>query len=640
MKLYIAEKPSLGRAIANALPKPQKNQDGYIELANGDCVTWCIGHLLEQAEPDDYDPQFKKWQFAHLPIVPQKWQLKAKSKTRKQLTVVKKLIKRADQLVHAGDPDREGQLLVDEVIAHAGISAEKKSRIARLLISDLNLPAVKKALSQLRANTDFVPLSVSALARSRADWLFGMNLTRAYTLMGQKGGYRGVLSVGRVQTPVLGLVVNRDHEIEHFQSKPFYEVLAHVHTQNQDSFHLKWQPSEACKPYQDEQGRVLVKGLAENVSKRITDKQGVVTELKQQQKKELAPLPYNLSALQIDAAKRFGMSAKQVLDSAQSLYEKHKLITYPRSDNRYLPRDHHSDAPKIIDAIINNGAFSAQALNQVDCQVKSRCYNDKKVEAHHAIVPTAKKTSAQLSAYERQVYELVCRHFAIQFMPAYRYHQSDIEVTIEGGRFTQSAKQPIEVGFKALMSRANSKNDNKDDEQSLPPLNKGDTVHCFKGEVLEKNTSPPAHFSDATLLAAMTAINRHVKDPELKKVLRDTDGLGTEATRASIIELLFKRGFLHRQGKSIRATDAGKALINALPEKLTTPDMTAHWELALARISEKQLNYQDFMTPLNVQLTELVEGSKQCNTAAFSIIKSPPKRWRKKGTKKYNKAKS
>ena len=214
MKLYIAEKPSLGRAIAAALPKPHKKQQGYIEVGNGDVVTWCIGHLLEQADPEAYDPSYAKWQLEHLPIIPQQWQLKAKAKTRSQLTVLRKLVRQATQLVHAGDPDREGQLLVDEVINHLKVSAAKKSQTQRLLVSDLNLAAVKKSLSSLRSNQEFVALSISALARSRADWLYGINLTRAYSILGQKSGFHGVLSVGRVQTPVLALVVNRDREIK------------------------------------------------------------------------------------------------------------------------------------------------------------------------------------------------------------------------------------------------------------------------------------------------------------------------------------------------------------------------------------------------------------------------------------------
>ena len=239
MILYIAEKPSLGRAIADVLPKPHKKGDGYIMDANGNYVSWCVGHLLEQAEPDAYDPAYKSWQLAHLPIVPDSWKLKPKSKTRSQLSTLKKLIKQASSLVNVGDPDREGQLLVDEVIAHAGVKADKLAQTQRLLISDLNPSAVKRALGQMRSNKEFVPLSTSALARSRADWLYGMNMTRAYTIQGKKVGYQGVLSVGRVQTPVLGLVVRRDEEIANFVPKPFYEVLAHLLTDKNESFSAK-----------------------------------------------------------------------------------------------------------------------------------------------------------------------------------------------------------------------------------------------------------------------------------------------------------------------------------------------------------------------------------------------------------------
>ncbi len=230
MKLYIAEKPSLGRAIADVLPKPHRRADGCIYVGNGDCVSWCVGHLLEQAEPDVYDARFKQWRLEHLPIVPGRWQLKARASSRKQLAVLRKLVKEADQLVHAGDPDREGQLLVDQVIDHLKVRGNKRDSIQRCLINDLNPAAVTRALAQQRDNKEFIPLSTSALARSRADWLYGINMTRAYTLMGRKVGYEGVLSVGRGQTPVLGLVVRRDEEIERFVAKPYYQLIAHVAT--------------------------------------------------------------------------------------------------------------------------------------------------------------------------------------------------------------------------------------------------------------------------------------------------------------------------------------------------------------------------------------------------------------------------
>ncbi|QMW13807.1 DNA topoisomerase III [Pseudoalteromonas sp. MT33b] len=623
MKLYIAEKPSLARAIADALPKPQKKQDGFIELANGDCVSWCIGHLLEQAEPDEYDERFKKWRFEHLPIVPEQWQLKPKPKTRKQLTVLKKLIKQATQIVHAGDPDREGQLLVDQVIDQVKLSQAKKQQIQRLLISDLNLNAVKKALNNLRSNREFIPLSVSALARSRADWLFGMNLTRAYTLAGQKAGFGNVLSVGRVQTPILGLVVNRDNEIANFTAKPFYEVLAHLKTQNQQTFTAKWQPSKACEPYQDDEGRVLHRGLAENVVSRITDQPATVSELEQKQKKQQAPLPYNLSALQIDAAKAFSMPAQSVLDICQNLYERYKLITYPRSDNRYLPKDHHREAAGIIAAIAHNDGQPNEACNKADSSKRSKCFNDSKVAAHHAIVPTVKQLrTAALNADEQKVYRLICRQYLAQFYPDYIFNETKVSVMIAGGLFKTTAKQDVSLGFKALMGKTELK-----DEQTLPPLEKGQQLHCYEAQLVDKMTSPPAHFTDATLLSAMTGISRYVKDSEIKKILKETDGLGTEATRAGIIELLFKRRFLKRQGKSIIATETGQALISALPLALASPDLTAKWEASLSNIAEQQMSYQQFLTPLLDELQQLVEQAKHCDSQVFAQLpKTPPKR--------------
>ncbi|EWH08014.1 DNA topoisomerase III [Pseudoalteromonas lipolytica SCSIO 04301] len=623
MKLYIAEKPSLALAIADALPKPQKKQDGFIELANGDCVSWCIGHLLEQAEPDEYDERFKKWRFEHLPIVPEQWQLKPKPKTRKQLTVLKKLIKQATQIVHAGDPDREGQLLVDQVIDQVKLSQAKKQQIQRLLISDLNLNAVKKALNNLRSNREFIPLSVSALARSRADWLFGMNLTRAYTLAGQKAGFGNVLSVGRVQTPILGLVVNRDNEIANFTAKPFYEVLAHLKTQNQQTFTAKWQPSKACEPYQDDEGRVLHRGLAENVVSRITDQPATVSELEQKQKKQQAPLPYNLSALQIDAAKAFSMPAQSVLDICQNLYERHKLITYPRSDNRYLPKDHHREAAGIIAAIAHNNGQPNEACNKADSSKRSKCFNDSKVAAHHAIVPTVKQLrTAALNADEQKVYRLICRQYLAQFYPDYIFNETKVSVMIAGGLFKTTAKQDVSLGFKALMGKTELK-----DEQTLPPLEKGQQLHCYEAQLVDKMTSPPAHFTDATLLSAMTGISRYVKDSEIKKILKETDGLGTEATRAGIIELLFKRRFLKRQGKSIIATETGQALISALPLALASPDLTAKWEASLSNIAEQQMSYQQFLTPLLDELQQLVEQAKHCDSQVFAQLpKTPPKR--------------
>ncbi|MGO2160473.1 MAG: DNA topoisomerase III [Vibrio toranzoniae] len=608
-RLIIAEKPSLGRAIAAALPNPQKKDQGFIKCGNGDVVTWCIGHLLEQVEPDAYDDRYKKWNLADLPIVPEQWQLRPRKTSSKQLTVIRKLLKDATQIVHAGDPDREGQLLVDEVIDYCKVSKAKKESMDRLLISDLNLPAVKRALSQMRSNRDFIPLSISALARSRADWLYGMNMTRAYTLLGQKAGYQGVLSVGRVQTPVLGLVVRRDEEIENFIPKDYFTLHALIPYQNNgQSFDIRarWKPSEACKPWQDEEGRVLNRKLVENVAQRIANQPATVTESEQKQSKQAAPLPYSLSALQIDASKRFGMSAQQVLDTCQSLYEKHKLITYPRSDSRYLPKEHYSQRESIVDAIANNAKELQSGAQGADLSLKSKAWNDSKVDAHHAIIPTPKKSSVNgLSANEMKIYQQVARQYLMQFYPPAIFADAKLVFDIAGGVFIAKGRQLINPGWKVLMGKTDTE-DKGDGTDTVPPLDKGTVLTCREGVIGDKKTEPPKHFTEATLLQAMTGIARFVANKDLKAILKETDGLGTEATRAGILDTLFKRQLLTRQGKSIHSSPAGRGLIHALPEDSTFPDMTAHWEHQLQGMAERNQAYQPFMQALESKIDGLM----------------------------------
>lgn len=641
MKLYIAEKPSLGRAIAAALPKPQKNHKTHIELANGDVVSWCIGHILAQANPEDYDSSFKKWRMENLPIVPEQWQLKPISQTRSQLTVLRKLVKQATEIIHAGDPDREGQLLVDEVIDYFNVSKTKKSSMKRLLVNDLNLPAVKRALLVLKPNTEFMPLSISALARSRADWLYGINLTRAYTLQGQKNGYNSVLSVGRVQTPVLGMVVKREHEIATFISKPFYEVQANIalHPNETCTFTAKWQPSDSCKPYCDDDGRVLLKKLAENVVDRIKGQVAIVNKLNCDEKQQPPPLPFNLSQLQISAAKQFSMNAKLVLDVCQTLYEKHKLITYPRSDCRYLPKGQLKQADSIIKTLSKSSLPCNKGAQGANKHLISKAWNDKKITAHHAIIPTEKSPdNINLNTFEKNVYLLITRQYLIQFYPAYIYQQTKVDLLIAGGHFHSQAKIEKQQGWKKLFPQNNkakqSSNTKGDNEQVLPPLKKGQTLCCLYGQVVEKNTVPPQSFTDATLLAAMTGIARYVTDPTIKKVLKDTDGLGTDATRAGIIDLLFKRGFLKRLGKAVTATEVGVALIKALPEQATLPDMTAQWESTLTAISEKNASYIHFMEPLTSIVTDMVNNASQQSFADLPKVAFKPKRGKRKFVKK------
>lgn len=619
MIVYIAEKPSVGRAVAAVLPKPHQQGDGFITVANGDVVTWCIGHLLEQAEPEAYNPDYKQWRKEHLPITPNEWLHTVKPATKKQFKVVKKLVKQADVLVNMGDPDRVGQILVDEIINYCGVSQAKRIAAQRCLISDMNPDAIKRSLKDMRRNIDFIPLATSALARARADWLYGINMTRLCTLQGQASGYKGVLSVGRVQTPILGLVVHRDVEIENFVTKPFYEVFIELKTAKNETYSAKWKPSAACEDYMDEDGRVLLKKLAETVLRKVTEQTGEVIAVSQSVKKQAPPLPYSLSSLQIDASKRFNFNAQKTLDICQQLYENHKLLTYPRSDCRYLPQGHYADKSSVTQAISQTSPALVQAVAQADLSLKSKAWDDGKVSAHHAIIPTSRAlASSRLSTDEQKIYELVARQYLMQFYPAFQYQEKQIDTEVAGGLFISKQKEVISKGWQALFpERKNNTQDSEFSAVQLPKVVKGENVVCTDGRLDEKQTSPPKHFTDASLLAAMTGIARYVADPEIKKVLRETDGLGTEATRASIIELLFKRAFLIKKGKEIHATEVGRRLILSLPEVMVRPDMTAHWESQLEAIADKRMNYSQFMTPMLDGLNLLV---KQVSSIRFSDL--------------------
>lgn len=636
-RLFIAEKPSLARAVAAALPGTTRNGEGHIRCSNGDVVTWCLGHLLEQVEPDSYDERYKRWNLADLPIIPSEWKLRPRKASSKQLSVIRKLLKEFDEIVHTGDPDREGQLLVDEVIDYCRVSKAKRDRVQRLLISDLNLPAVKKALAQMQSNRNFMPLSVSALARSRADWLYGINMTRGYTLLGQKAGYKGVLSVGRVQSPVLGLVVRRDEEIEQFVPRTYYTLDALIPYQQVD-IRARWQPSEACQPWQDEEGRVVNRKLVENVAARIANQPAKVIESEQKRTKQAAPLPYSLSALQIDASKRFGMSAQQVLDIAQTLYERHQLITYPRSDSRHLPTQHFSEAKAVVGAIAQNDPQFAEAAASADTGLKSKAWNDAKVDAHHAIIPTPKRQPiSSLSSDEQKIYRQIARQYLMQFYPVAVFAESKLVFDIAGGSFVAKGRQLIEAGWRVLMG-AEVDDEEVDAPASVPALAKGCELTCREGLISDKQTEPPKHFTEATLLQAMTGIARFVNDRELKKILRETDGLGTEATRAGIIETLMTRQLLMRSGKTILSTPAGRGLIHALPEQATYPDMTAHWEFQLQAMAERGQAYAPFMQTLEQQVHELMNGIKggqvPDSLRSLPAVETPSGKGRRKGSGK------
>ncbi|RDB43245.1 DNA topoisomerase III [Halomonas sp. DQ26W] len=595
MRLIIAEKPSLARAIADALPGSARREDGALHVGDT-VVTWCLGHLLEQAPPDAYDPAYKQWRLDHLPILPQRWKLTPRPKARGQLAVIRRLLKGAREVVHAGDPDREGQLLVQEVIEHLGW----KGPVSRLLVSDLNRPAVERSLARMEDNSRYHALYRAAESRARADWLYGINLTRAWTLNGRQAGHDGVLSVGRVQTPVLGLVVRRDAEIRDFVPYPFHVLWADLAISG-GQLRAWWQPGETHRL--DDQGRLLERAPAQDLAARLPGAEGRLASLDTRQKQQAAPLPYSLSALQVDAARRFGLSAKAVLDICQRLYERHKLITYPRSDCRYLPEDHLAQARRTLESACHSDATLQQWFAGADFTLRSKAWNDKKVGAHHALAPTGKPADlARLEKAEADVFRLIARNVLAQFYPALETREVKAEFVILDERFRASGQVLLQPGWKPLFTT-------RDEAPPLPPLSEGEACRVTGCEVEDRETRPPDPFTDASLIKAMTNIARYVDDPAVRRTLREHDGLGTEATRAGIIETLLERGYLVRRNKALRATRLGSGLIASLPEAASRPERTALWEQRLGAIAEQDADPAPFMASLVADLQALLASA-------------------------------
>ena len=576
MRLYIAEKPSMGAEIAKCLTGPIERHDGYLVTKDG-VVTWGFGHILRQAEPDEYDAKYKLWRSEDLPIIPVAWKLLVDKSCAKQFNIVKGLIAKADEIVHAGDPDREGQLLIDEVLDYL----HNEKPVKRILLNALDEKSIKKANASLTDNQDFYNLKQSALARARADWLIGMNLSRAYTLAARRAGHRIVLPIGRVKTPTLALVVRRERELKDFVPVDYYTIKAEFSHAKGD-FWANWKPGEAQKGL-DAEGRLLDREIAEKMLQAFAaaDAAGCISLYQKTVKKEPQRLPFALSSLQVLAGKRFGYEPQLVLDTAQKLYER-KLTTYPRSDCDYLPQNQFADAKTILgnlaqsdDPLLGNWASGA------DAKIKSRCWNDKKISAHHAIIPTQVKVKlSQLSETERHVYFLIAQAYIAQFYPLHVYDQTKVEIAYKEEIFAASGRVVKDPGWKILYSAEPDKEEDKEDAAMLPAMQKKDSVQYKEGRLDQRATKPPQRFTAATLLAGMKEIHKYVKDEDAKKKLKDVYGIGTEATRATIIDDLIKRQFLRAEGrkKYLVPTDAAYLLVDALPDEMIYPDSTAIWE--------------------------------------------------------------
>ena len=632
MRLFIAEKPSLARSIAAVLSHPQQNHKLYIQ-AGDDIVAWAAGHLLEQAMPEAYDEKYKRWNVADLPIFPAVWKMLVKKDSKDLFDNIKTLLKKADSVVNAGDCDREGQLLIDEILDYCGYKGE----VLRILISDTNPEAVKIALDNLKPDSDFHGDRDAALARSRADWLHGINLTRLYTKMAERNGYNGgPLKVGRVKTPVTALVVRRDEAIDAFTPKPFWLVKAQISVA-QGSFLATWKPKDEQVGL-DEDKRLVDKSVGETLITRLKRKPAVISKYECKKQSSKPPVGFSLPKLQMFASKRYDLSPAKVLDICQKLYEL-GILTYPRSDCEFLPDAHHNDAQRVFDVI--ETLSSVRVPQNVDKKRNTPVFNSKKVEEHHAIIPSAScKVTKPLEGNEALIFELVAKRYISFFMPDYVFSQVNINADIDGELFSASGRQVLNDGWKAIEADSHDKdneNDNDEDTNSapLPDSSEGENASCNDIYLLEKNTKAPARFSEATLLKAMNEVYRYVKDSEIKKILKDTDGIGTAATQAGIIKELIDCGMLIKKGKNIISSSAARCLIHALPDNITLPDLTAVWEAYFRKIKDSQISIDEVINYIQDNIREIISSAKPITVLGMDNTKSK-KSDSKKSSKKSN----
>ena len=596
--LVVAEKPSVGRDIARALGvKSAAQTEGMIENEEY-VISWAIGHLVSLCDPDELNPEWKKWRMESLPMLPDTLQTKVLPKTKKQFSILKKLLnsKEVDRVVCATDSGREGELIFRYIYHQAGC----RKPVDRLWISSMTDTAIRDGFAAMKPASAYDGLYESARCRSEADWLIGMNASRAYTVK-----YDALLSVGRVQTPTLCLLVKRDREIRDFIPQDYWEIRA-----NFGDYEGLWVNPETGDT------RCMSENQAKEIEAAVKGKPARVTEYEKELKKQVPPLLYDLTSLQREANKQLGLSAAQTLKIAQALYEKHKLITYPRTDSRYLTHDMPEKVKKAIQSLTGEPVRSlAQKLIQAGPLSKSgRIYNDSRVSDHHAIIPTGRSMPSTLTAQEAAVFDMIARRLLAAHFPDYEYESAKATTVSEGHSFRSTGTRPVRLGWKEVYQDQQSKK--KETEQMLPELHVGDerTVKSVKVKALK--TKPPEPHTDATLLSAMENAGRTLDDETLRESMKDS-GLGTPATRAAIIERLMEVGYAKRRGKIITSTEKGEKLIDIAPEQLTSAELTGKWEKALAvmaRETEREKMDQlseRFMDGIRKYASFLVEQAKE-----------------------------
>lgn len=584
--LVIAEKPSVARDIAAVLKCGEKG-DGFIGGENY-IVSWAVGHLVTLCEPDDYDKSLKRWTAGSLPIIPEKMKLKAVRGSKKQLDTLKKLMnaKDTDSIICATDSGREGELIFRYIYEYN----KCKKPFKRLWISSMTDAAIKEGFANLRDGKEYDNLYISAKCRSEADWLVGINATRAFTIK-----YNALLSIGRVQTPTLAMIVKRQNEIDNFVPNKYYEVIA-----DYGDFKGTWTDGKNNTKIDD-------KSAAEDIAYKVDGKTATVEDVVKTEKQILPPQLYDLTELQRDCNKTYGFSAKKTLDIAQSLYEKRKMITYPRTDSRYLSDDLIPKIKVVLKRLKDAGIFADYASDLIDGEklpVTKRIVDNKKVTDHHAIIPADnyyRKDS--LTSDEKKVFGLIAIRFIAAFNRPYKYTATKITVLCEDELFISKGNTVTDEGWKRLYKEVYK--NVKDNEQILPTVKKDDTVTVKEAHAIEKETKPPLPYNEATLLTAMENAGKNTDDEQLKEKMKEY-GLGTPATRAAIIERLIEVGYIHRKGKALIPDIKGKQLISIVPEEMRSPVTTGKWEKGLGSIAKGNMQAEKFMASINRYVYYLV----------------------------------
>jgi len=570
-------------------------------------VTWCIGHLLEAAPPERYGEEFKRWSLEHLPIVPNPWRLEVKRSTAMQFKAVQRLLGTAAEVVIATDADREGEMIAREVLEACGY----RGPLFRLWLSALNDASIRSALAALKPGYLTKPLYDAALARSRADWLVGMNLTRLFTLLGRRAGLSSVLSVGRVQTPTLQIVVDRDRAIAFFRPIPYWVIdvqLAAVGENAGAPFRARWIAPEGAV---DEAGRCIREASAQAAAQAFHRAAlAQVSAVKTERVREPPPLPFDLTTLQAECSARFGVDVDETLQLAQGLYERHKAITYPRTDSGYLPTSMLAEVPAMLNALVATDPPIRPIIDTLDRSLRSRAWDDSRVGAHHGMIPTTEPADiSRFSEKERLVYQLIRGRLLAQFLPAHEYDRTVAQLTCSGERLEATGKQVRSVGWRSLLREqpaADVDDGAVTPNQVLPPLASGTRCAVIAAYLKPLKTHAPKPYTQGELIKAMKGVARLVSDPKLKKTLHDTTGIGTEATRASIIQGLIRRGYLKKSGRTVRASDMALMLIDVLPAAIRDPATTAVWEQALERIADGGMTLEAFVEHQARWVTELV----------------------------------